>query len=795
MRVLLDHNPLAPIDDPLTAESAAPESRPHWLEPATPGATPAVDAYRLRFTLAENIVARIHVSADERYELWLDGARLGRGPERGTARAWRYESFELRLAPGEHILLTRVWRLGWMAPEAQISTAPGFLLAADAPHTALLATGVAPWEVKALGGYTFAPPDPTGNSPWFTGPVQQFDGAALDWDAETGAGDGWALARARREDQGAVYGIAPAHALVPATLPAQFAAPRPAGTVRYAASRAAWANEQIVDVPAGASDPALTRAWQALIDGAAPLVVPPHSRQQIILDLGQYTCAYPQLRTAGGRGSRIVVGWAEALALDARGHRKGQRDAAEGGYFAMPHRDVFLPDGGAPRRWPTIWWRAGRFVQVLVTTGDEALTIEALALEETRYPLEAESHFASDHAALQASLPVMLRGLQMCAHETYMDCPYYEQMMYVGDTRLEALTTYSLSRDDRLPRKALSLFAQARASSGLVPARAPGRDEQIIPPFALWWVAMLHDYALWRGDLAFVAGLLPTARAILDTYSTHIREDGLLGVVPGWNFSDWVPAWPGGVPPEGALGPSGLLNWQLVYTLGLAAQLEEWAGAPELARRYRRERDALASAVAEHFWDEARGLYADDLARSQFSEHCQCLALIGGRLPAQQRERVAHGLLHDAALARTTIYFTHYLFEAYRLLGASDALFERLQLWFDLPAQGFTTTPEQPEPSRSDCHGWGAHPYFHCFATLLGIRPAAPGFAQVDVAPLPGPLGMVEGTLVHPRGTITVQLRHENGALHGTVALPDGVSGTLRIGSDSRPLVAGSNTF
>ncbi|KPV49365.1 hypothetical protein SE17_33080, partial [Kouleothrix aurantiaca] len=139
--------------------------------------------------------------------------------------------------------------------------------------------------------------------------------------------------------------------------------------------------------------------------------------------------------------------------------------------------------------------------------------------------------------------------------------------------------------------------------------------------------------------------------------------------------------------------------------------------------------------------------------------------------------------------------FTHYLFETYRLLGAADALFERLQLWFDLPAQGFTTTPEQPEPSRSDCHGWGAHPYFHCFATLLGIRPTAPGFAQVEITPLPGPLGTVEGALVHPRGTITVQLRHENGALRGSIALPDGVSGTLRIGGESRPLAAGSTTF
>ncbi|MCB0149737.1 MAG: hypothetical protein KDE01_19095, partial [Caldilineaceae bacterium] len=84
-------------------------------------------------------------------------------------------------------------------------------------------------------------------------------------------------------------------------------------------------------------------------------------------------------------------------------------------------------------------------------------------------------------------------------------------------------------------------------------------------------------------------------------------------------------------------------------------------------------------------------------------------------------------------LTRTTIYFTHYLFETYRLLEQPAALFERLGLWFDLAAQGFKTTPEQPEPSRSDCHGWGAHPLYHFFATLLGIRPSAPGFGQVEI--------------------------------------------------------------
>ena len=150
------------------------------------------------------------------------------------------------------------------------------------------------------------------------------------------------------------------------------------------------------------------------------------------------------------------------------------------------------------------------------------MTLERCGFLETRYPLEMESRFRSSDPRLDAIAPLALRSLQMCAHETYMDCPYYEQMMYVGDTRLEALTTYTISRDDRLPRKALVLFGLSRLPDGLTQARYPGRDVQVIPPFALWWVGMVHDYALWRSDRDFAAALLPGVRAVLDGFLAYV---------------------------------------------------------------------------------------------------------------------------------------------------------------------------------------------------------------------------------------------------------------------------------
>jgi hypothetical protein len=561
-------------------------------------------------------------------------------------------------------------------------------------------------------------------------------------------------------------------------LPAQLAAPRNCERIRHVAEGAWGDGESVVVVP-GTSLQNEEVAWQAMLDKATPVVVPPHTRRQVIIDLDEYVCAYPQLKLSGGKDSKLTIGWAEALYVDVPSQTKGNRDEVEGRTFIALCRDVIQADGGQGREFEPLWWRAGRYIELLVETGDQPLTVEEFHLLETRYPLEMGSRFTSSDARLDKVIPLALRGLQMCAHETYMDCPYYEQLMYVGDSRLEALITYVISTDERLPRKAIKVFELSRLPEGFTQARYPSRDIQVIPPFSLWWIGMVYDYALWRGDRTFIAGLLPGVHAVLDRFLAHLDSNNLLKAPDGWNFSDWISDWPLGVPPDGFNGFSGLLNWHLVYTLGLAVRLEKWAGDDQLAQRWQVWCNTVATAISSAFWDEQRGMFADDLAHGHYSEHTQCLALLSGALKTEQFEHVAQNLLRDASLTRTTIYFSHYLFETYRLLEQPDAFFERLGLWFDLAAHGFRTTPEQPEPTRSDCHAWGSHPLYHFFATLLGIRPASFGFESVEIAPMPGYLSNLSGEMVHPLGKIEVDLQFKNGHVHGNVSLPSGLIGVF----------------
>ncbi|MEI7832397.1 MAG: alpha-L-rhamnosidase, partial [bacterium] len=655
-RILLTERPKFPNNgDFLYSRGTWPAS---WVDhPQRPLGVASLTVFKLNFTVDVASVVRIHVSADNRYQLCLDGVALGYGPERGAPNEWHYESYELELQPGSHMLTALTWWLGADAPWAQMTVRPGFLLAGEGEWDSILSTGIAPWKVMLADGYSFVKQDiGTFN---VTGARATMDAAQMPWGWQTGAGAGYVAATIINEaiSSGESPEWNPHWLLSPALLPAMYSAPVPAGLLRR------------LEV-AGVVVP-INPEWEQWVAGANSITVAAQQRAAIVIDLGRYYCNYPTLSVNHGKGTRITFTWAESLFDNTTGFEKGQRDAVEGKYF-RGQGDTYLPDGEL-RAFTPLWWGCGRFIELRVTTGDEALDLLKLELQETRYPLEMQGTLAAAGDRFANILALGLRALQMCSHETYMDCPYYEQLMYVGDTRLEVLTTYVISRDDLLPRKAISTFNQSHLPSGLTQSRYPSARTQVIPPFSLWWVGLVHDYWRWRDDPAFVAAQMPGVRTTLEYFRTLLRPDKLIGAPVGWNFVDWVPGWYRGMPPGADTGVSSIVNLQFVYALQQKAELETWLQEPELATRDRALAGAILQAVIENYYDTSRGLIADDPSKTSFSEHAQCLALLCDNTP--HAETIAENLLTAPDLARATVYFSHYLFEAYAKIGRIDRLF------------------------------------------------------------------------------------------------------------------------
>ena len=168
------------------------------------------------------------------------------------------------------------------------------------------------------------------------------------------------------------------------------------------------------------------------------------------------------------------------------------------------------------------------------------------------------------------------------------------------------------------------------------------------------------------------------------------------------------------------------------------------------------------------------------------------LAILTDAVPAAEQRALMERVLADTTLIPATYYFGFYVFEALRKVGLGDRYIEQLAPWREMLALGLTSTPENPEPTRSDTHAWAAHPNYGLLATVLGVRPSAPGFRTVRIAPALGPLQTRRGGFPHPRGDIDVALtRTGDTGISAEITLPAGLSGAFEWRGRRVPLHAG----
>jgi hypothetical protein len=242
---------------------------------------------------------------------------------------------------------------------------------------------------------------------------------------------------------------------------------------------------------------------------------------------------------------------------------------------------------------------------------------------------------------------------------------------------------------------------------------------------------MLHDYAMWSSDKSCVAELIHSCRKVLQAFARHHTGDGLCRTPDGWNFYDWVPGWERGVPPA-ENGECALLNLHYLKALQDAAELEDYIGDPAAAAVLRKTADNLQMTIAKVFFVPEKGLYSNDVEHLHYSQHVQAMALLCGLGDRELYEKIFDPALK---LAECTIYFSHYLFEAAKLFQDTVYPLEMMKFWHKLPGKGFFTTPERPEPSRSDCHAWGGHLLYYLVTGLAVISPAELGGKCFKFAP------------------------------------------------------------
>ncbi len=720
----------------------------------------------------------VHVSADNRYKLYINDSLVSLGPARSDLHYWNFETVDLApyLRSGKNTIAALVWNEAQYRPESQITLRTGFILQGNSAKEEIINTDKT-WKCirdnayQPLWGYFAAS----------TGQNVDMNKAVMGWEKQNFNDSAWSNAAELFDGKLKGAGDGFGWMLVPSILPQMERTYQRIPVLREAKG---------IKVPAGF--PAMK----------TPVTIPAHSTIELLLDQTYETNAFITLLFSRGKNANISIGYAESLFdnIAKYGMRKSDRNIVAGKDFSG-RTDELISNGKTDQSFTTLRFRTFRYIHIVIKTKEEPLVLNDFYGTFTGFPFKQKAvfHSVKDNKEIQDILNIGWRTARLNAFETYTDCPYYEQLQYIGDTRIQAMVSYYYTGDDRLARNALNLMDHSRLSEGVTLSRYPTHSTQIIPPFSLWYIGMLHDYWMYRDDPQFIKTKLIGAREVLDFFSNYQQKDGSLKNVPYWNFVDWAngKGWFFGNSPIGSDGSSAILDLQLLLAYQWMTQMESKMGEPVFAAIYQKKANQLKQTIQHKYWDAERGLYADVVDKSAFSQHTNALAILAGLVNEAELHALGEKLLTDSSLTQCTIYFKYYLNRALVKAGLGNDYLNWLGVWKNDIKMGLTTWAEISDiyTTRSDCHAWGSSPNIEFFRTVLGIDSDAPGFGKIKIAPHLGILTNVSGEIPHPNGKVAVSYKLENGKWKISIQIPQKTSGIFIWKNKKYTLKAGSNAF
>jgi hypothetical protein len=514
----------------------------------------------------------------------------------------------------------------------------------------------------------------------------------------------------------------------------------------------------------------------------------PNARYAVDLDALGLTTGYVVLETEGGAGSVVTLTYAESYGGPFTGGKRGKR--TDNTHFTLGgFKDVYRPDGKR-EKYEFFWFRCFRFLRVEVETGNEPLTLWPVAYRETGYPLEAKTAPESSDAEWIAQLwDASLRTLRRCMHETYEDCPYYEQMQYTFDTRLQILFTYYVSADPRLARKTIDDFYRSTLPEGITQSRYPTNHPQVIPTFSISWISMLFDYYTLTADRSVLERYRPGMENVLGWFhrkrNTEGPNMGFIEKLGYWNFIDWPSEWDDihGSVRAAFYGPSTIQNLMYVYGLETAAKILNVIGFHDLETYYLDEARDIQRLVRERCFDRERGLFREGPSWSgEWTQHAQVWAVLTETVTGSEAADLMTHVLKDDSLIKCTFPVQFYFFRALEKAGLYEKTETEWETWKRFLPLEISTIPETPyDDSRSDCHAWSALLLYEYPAKILGVYPVEPGYQVIGVKPQGLYLGRASGKVCTPRGEVSVSWEYQDGVFSICGSLPEGVKGKLTL--------------
>ncbi|BBH18733.1 hypothetical protein Back11_00780 [Paenibacillus baekrokdamisoli] len=427
--------------------------------------------------------------------------------------------------------------------------------------------------------------------------------------------------------------------------------------------------------------------------------------------------------------------------------------------------------------------RGFRYLILTVRGADRPIKLIEVKTIHSSYPVANVGSFHSSNSLLNEIWRISRDTTRLCMEDTFVDCPAFEQVYWVGDARNASLVNYYAFGSKEIVERCLRLVPGSAFQSPLYADQVPSGWSSVIPNWTFFWITACYEYYHFTGDVAFARSMWPKIEFTLQHYLKKLDGSGLLHI-KGWNLLDWAPF---EQPVDGIVTPQ---NMFLVKALRDASRLAEAAGDSAQGASYVEQASLLHTAINQKLWDEERHAYLDCIhpdgsPSKTISMQTQVVACLCD-IAEGERARIVRGYIFDAPADFIQIgspFMSFFYYEALAKLGRIDLMtadmleqygvmveYGATSVWEVYPISGITHNPNMK--TRSHCHAWSAGPVYFLGAHVLGVRGVTPGWTKVTVSPSPVGLTWARGTVPLPGGgRIDVSWRVEENSRQMTLRI------------------------
>ncbi|MEK6796879.1 MAG: alpha-L-rhamnosidase N-terminal domain-containing protein [Spirochaetota bacterium] len=495
---------------------------------------------------------------------------------------------------------------------------------------------------------------------------------------------------------------------------------------------------------------------------------------EIVYDLGAQHIGYYEFDVTAAAGTVIDIFGVEYIAANGIVQHTG--DYLNGmRYICAEGRNRFT----------SLKRRSGRYLFLCVRDQRSPVTIHTVRLIASAYPVKRRERFVTSDERINRIWEISAHTLELCMEDTFTDCPLYEQVLWLGDARNEALFALAAFGASDIVKRSLRLGAQSLSRLPMVGCQVPSTWDCIIPAVSFSWNLSVREYYRWSKDDAFLREIYPAAIANIRAAERLTNENGLFEA-PYWNFFDWT----------NIDFSHRIVLYNSLFAVAASDAVMECAlalGKKEDIDFLKQYRLRLAKGI-NRLWNMKKRSYPDSIhddgtVSASSCIHTSMLSVLFHVASKKILPQAIRNLLRPRAaqVKLGSPYALMFFFETLEMLQYEQkiipSIIEKYSPMLSLDA---TTAWEtfagqfgwlpKDYPTRSHAHGWSSAPLYWFPRLILGIRETGEHNASFRISPRIDGLTSARGTLVTVHGGIRVSWKRENNTLTIDASAPHGLS-------------------